>query len=128
MCNKLDSIISKRTMRYLKRTIKKNNNEILNDKNHIKFLKQSLKYMTNYAISSYNYNNYLVNMITNLAEKYNPTETEQETEKYNPTETEQETEKYNPAETEKYNPTETEQATKFNYGNNMYKDDICINV
>ena len=47
-CNKLDSNISKRTTRYLKRTIKKNNQEILNDKKHIKLLNESLKCMTNY--------------------------------------------------------------------------------
>jgi len=72
-CNKSDSNISKRTTRYLKRIIKKNNEEILNDKKHIKLLNESLKCMTNYAISSYNYNHYLVNMITNYIE-YNKTE------------------------------------------------------
>lgn len=64
-CDKLNSIISKRTTRYLKRTIKKNHQEILNDKKHIKLLTESLKCMTDYAISCYNYNNYLVNMISN---------------------------------------------------------------
>ena len=75
-CNKLDSNMSKRTTRYLKRTIKKNNQEILNDKKHIKLLNESLKYMTDYAISSYNYNNYLVNMISNLVNNDNQTEQE----------------------------------------------------
>ena len=73
-CNKQSSTIStisKRTTRYLKRTIKKNNEEILNDKKHIKLLNESLKCMTDYAVSSYNYNNYLVNMISNLVNNNN---------------------------------------------------------
>jgi len=65
------STISKRTTRYLKRTIKKTDYEILNDKKHIKLLNESLKYMTDYAIASYNYNNYLVNMISNLVNNDN---------------------------------------------------------
>lgn len=73
-CIKFDSNISKRTTRYLKRTIKKNNEEILNDKKHIKLLNESLKYMTDYAISSYNYNLYLVDMISNFIENDNQIE------------------------------------------------------
>ena len=81
-CNKQSSTIStistisKRTTRYLKRTIKKNNEEFLNDKKHIKLLNESLKCMTNYAVSSYNYNNYLVNMISNLVNNDNQPEQE----------------------------------------------------
>ena len=70
-CKKQSSTISKRTTRYLKRTIKKNDYEILNDKKHIKLLNESLKYMTDYAIASYNYNNYLVSMISNLVNNDN---------------------------------------------------------
>ena len=75
-CNKQSSTISKRTTRYLKRTIKKNHEEILNDKKHIKLLYESLKYITDYAISSYNYNYYLVNMISKLVNNDNQTEQE----------------------------------------------------
>ena len=69
--DKSDSIISKRTTRYLKRTIKKNYIEILNDKKYIKFLNESLKYMNHYALLSYNYNNFLLNKISNLNNAYN---------------------------------------------------------
>lgn len=98
-CNKLDSNMSKRTTRYLKRTIKKNNQEILNDKKHIKLLNESLKYMTDYAISSYNYNNYLVNMISNLVN--NDNQTEQEV---------------------------PEQSNKVTVKNNLCKEDICAYI
>ena len=76
MCkfNKPDSLISKRTTRYLKRTIKKNHEEILNDKKYIKLLNESLKYMTDYAISCYNYNNYLVNTVSILVNNDNQPE------------------------------------------------------
>lgn len=59
--------VTNRTARYLKRTIKKNNQEILKDKKYIKLLKDSLKYMTDYAISSYDYNCYLTNFINSSA-------------------------------------------------------------
>lgn len=61
--NKSSYNISNRTTRYLQRTIKKNNLEILNANKYIKLLNESLRYMTDYAISSYDYNNYLVNYI-----------------------------------------------------------------
>ena len=57
--------VSSRIIRYLERTIKKNNQEIFNNYKNIKSLNETLKNMTNYAISSYNYNNYLVNFINN---------------------------------------------------------------
>lgn len=55
--------ISNRTMRYLNRTIKKNNNEIIGDKKKIKFLIKSLENMTDYAYSSYYNNIYLINLM-----------------------------------------------------------------
>uniref|UniRef100_A0A6C0LEA1 Uncharacterized protein n=1 Tax=viral metagenome TaxID=1070528 RepID=A0A6C0LEA1_9ZZZZ len=106
-CNKPDSIISKRTSRYFKRTIKKNNKEIFNDKIYIKLLNESLKYMTDYAISSYNYNNYLVYMITNLVHNHsNEVSSIPDTEKSN----------------------STEQTTKVPVKKNLCKEDICAYV
>lgn len=106
-CNKLDSSISKRTTRYLKRTIKKNNEEILNDKKHIKLLNESLKYMTDYAISSYNYNNYLVDMISNFIENDNNKQNDN---------------------TECSNECTTECSQKVTTMNNLCKEDICAYV
>jgi len=103
-CNKLDSNMSKRTTRYLKRTIKKNNEEILNDKKHIKSLNESLKYMTDYAISSYNYNNYLVNIISNLVNNDNQTKKEIPKQEV------------------------PEQSNKDTVKNNLCKEDICAYV
>jgi hypothetical protein len=54
---------SNRTNRYLNRTIKKEFNESINDKKHIKFLSKHLKYMTDYSFASYDYNNFLLNII-----------------------------------------------------------------
>ena len=106
-CNKFDSSISKRTTRYLKRTIKKNNEEILNDKKHIKLLNESLKYMTDYAISSYNYNNYLVDMISNFIENDNNKQNDN---------------------TECSNECSKECSQKVTTMNNLYKEDICAYV
>jgi hypothetical protein len=106
--------MSKRTTRYLKRTIKKNNQEILNDKKHIKLLNESLKYMTDYAISSYNYNNYLVNMISNLVNNDNQTEQEVP---------EQEVPEQEVPEQEV-----PEQSNKVTVKNNLCKEDICAYI
>jgi len=121
-CNKLDSNMSKRTTRYLKRTIKKNNQEILNDKKHIKLLNESLKYMTDYAISSYNYNNYLVNMITNFIE--NDKTKQINTPTTTTTTTEESNEQNNTVEqsnTQVYTPNVT-------ITNNLCKEDICTYI
>ena len=116
-CNKQSSTISKRTTRYLKRTIKKNHEEILNDKKHIKLLNESLKYMTDYAISSYNYNNYLVNMISNFIENDNT--------KQNYTLEECNEQNDN---TECSNECTTECSQKGTTMNNLCKEDICAYV
>ena len=111
-CNKQSSTISKiskRTTRYLKRTIKKNYEEILNDKKHIKLLYESLKYMTDYAISSYNYNYYLVNMISNLVNNDNQTEQEVPRQEVPRQEV-------------------PEQSNKVIIKNNLCKEDICAYV
>ena len=115
MCkfNKSDSIISKRTYRYLKRTIKKNHEEILNDKKNIKLLNESLKYMTDYAIKSYSYNNYLINMINNLIK------TNDENKKINNVNSNEVTTEVSP---------NTEQNYKTTIRNDLYNEDICSYV
>ena len=117
-CNKQSSTISKRTTRYLKRTIKKNHEEILNDKKHIKLLYESLKYMTDYAISSYNYNYYLVNIISNLVNNDNQTEQEVPEQEV----PEQEVPK------QEVPKQEAPEQSKVIVKNNLCKEDICAYV
>lgn len=57
--------ISKRNLRYLTRTIKKNNIDNLKDKNYIKHLDEYLEYIVDYSNMSYNYNIYLLNCLSN---------------------------------------------------------------
>jgi len=56
--------ISKRNLRYLTRTIKKNNIDNLKDKNYIKYLDEYLEYIVDYSNMSYNYNIYLLNCLS----------------------------------------------------------------
>ena len=113
--------MSKRTTRYLKRTIKKNNQEILNDKKHIKLLNESLKYMTDYAISTYNYNNYLVNMISNLVNMISNLVN-------NDNQTEQEVPEQEVPEQEVPEQEVPEQSNKVTVKNNLCKEDICAYI
>lgn len=121
MCkfNKPDSLISKRTTRYLKRTIKKNEEEILNDKNHIKSLNKWLEYMTNYAIYSYNYNNYLVDIIKNLSENVEDGVYGENNDNSKNGEERQD---------EKHKNLNTEQSDKITIRNGLYNEDICSYV